>query len=164
MNRYFIFFLVSQLLSAPCYSQISQQKLEAAFIYKFISFITWPNPITEEFKVCVAGDDKLKDQLDQTFLGRSIKGVNTTVKTVYADSLDSDCSMLITGKAVSPNSINVSDNSLHISKNEALFTRSMILLKIVNDKVRFDINYKYSVEKKFKIHTKLIRIADTVLE
>lgn len=164
MYRTFIYVIAITLFPSLLFAQIAQEKLEAIFIYKFTSFITWPSPIGDEFKICVAGDEKLKDQLSRSLSGKTIKGSNAVVTATYHDNPDSDCNVLVTGSDSGPIDPERCGDCLHITKREDLFTKSIIMLKIVESKVRFDINFKYATKKQFKVHSKLLKIANHVLK
>ncbi|MCK5882136.1 MAG: YfiR family protein [Bacteriovoracaceae bacterium] len=149
----------STILSA----QVSQTKLESIFIHKFISFITWPSPIGDVFKICVSGDEKLRAELSHSFSYKKIKGASAVVVATYPDKPESDCTVLVTGADSGEFDPETCGECFHITKRKDLFSRCAILLKIEDSKVRFDINYKYATKKRFKVHSKLLKIANHVL-
>lgn len=158
-----IAFLLFLFVFSSSYAQLPREKLEAIFIFKFIPFITWPTNIVGDFNICVDGDDKLLKELSINLSGKKIRDEIINIRRSSREDKDQKCSIFITGaNSISTYSKNCKQ-CLYITKREDLFLHSMIHLKIVDNRINFDINYKYAKDRKFKISSKLLKIANRVL-
>jgi vacuolar-type H+-ATPase subunit F/Vma7 len=179
MNRTFAFKLY--LLAARCCLLIlcllsvaypdNKEQIQLGFIYNFTKFITWPNltATTNPLVICVVGSQALSSQMSLL----ENKKVNSRLIQVRLPSQvkqASDCNMLF---------VSESENS-HLEKilapiaTQPIVTVStipdfvqaggMIGLKIVNDRVRFDINSLATQKAGLSISSQLLSLADEVIQ
>src|SRR5437763_1148391 len=67
--------------TAQTVNEASEYEVKAAFLYKFASFIAWPEaPGTEPYCIAVLGDDPFGETLDEVVKGKSINGRPFVVK------------------------------------------------------------------------------------
>ena len=67
--------------------QVTKEELEAAYLYKFLYFVTWPrkkgpSPETDHISICVVGDDPFKDILSY-IEGRTVTTINKKVHIIH---------------------------------------------------------------------------------
>lgn len=129
-----------------------ERQVKAAYLYKFASYVDWPEAALPQpespFVIAVLGADELADELEQAVAGHSIKGHPVTVRKLrHADPVHG-AQMLFIGRQ----EIARLDELVATAKEQAILTvtdsedaharGSMVNFVVVDDKLRFEVALK----------------------
>jgi hypothetical protein len=131
---------------------VVERQLKAAYLYKFTSYIDWPEaalaPADRPILIGVMGADDLAAELEQFVAGRTAKGRPVAVRKLRRGDSLAGLHMLFIGRAESGrlNEIlaAVRDQPvLTITDSEEAYAHgSMINFVVVDDKLRFEVSLK----------------------
>jgi hypothetical protein len=155
----------------PAFSGIAGQpsteyRIKAAFLYNFTSFITWPEALAGEsgFTLCVFGDNPFGDLLDK-LAGKSVKDKQLVVTRLDSPALLYQCQLVF----ISEMSSDLLAPALELLHGLPVLTVSdmrgftelggIIEFRIIENKVRFDININAAESSGLKISSKLLSLA-----
>lgn len=149
----------------------TEYEVKAAFLFNFLKFVDWPRSaaLTPQIRVLIVGSDPFGSLLDQVVAGRTVRGLpivverrgqadgprNADLVFVGDQSQDGVRAVLawVTGYPV-----------LTVGEHEGfLRLGGAIRLKLVNRRVRFDVNVESAEAAGLKINPSLLQVADTVL-
>jgi hypothetical protein len=153
-------------------SQPGKYQVEAAFIYNFARFVDWPtqafNDASSPMIIGVFGKNVFGNDLEQTISGKVIRGHSLQFTECASLAEATHCQVLF---------ISASEKS-HLSKiisglgGASILTVSetdnfiaaggMINLRIIDQKVRFEINNSAAKTAGLTISSKLLSLATTV--
>lgn len=166
---------VTLLFCNPVFSKAddilaSEYRIKAAFLYNFSRFTSWPDEVTsqtDDFRLCVLGIDPFGEAID------ALSGKPVHNKTVSIHKLDSMatagyCHMVFVSVSESGRLDEVltqlqHESVLTISDIDSFTARGGIIqLKLVNGKIRFDINIDAARRAGLDISSKLLSLATIV--
>ncbi|HVW73739.1 MAG TPA: YfiR family protein [Rhizomicrobium sp.] len=138
--------------------------VKAAYLTKFIPFITWPNgalpqantPVT----ICVMGDDPFGGKLEQAAAGAKLGEHPVTVKKAAAPDAACQIAFLGTGADASLESwrgkpvVTVTDSGAR--------AHGVISFVLVDNHVRFDIDDALAAQDGLQVSSKLLSLAHIV--
>jgi len=166
LTIFFLFFLFFHSLS---FESINVEELEAVFIYKFLSFVYWPQK-KEDISLCIIDNTPLKDYLLE-FNGYPLQEKTIIVKDIKKSNLKKKieiCDVLILDNSIK----NIKD-ILSYSKERKILTISnnhdfikkggMLEIFIKNKKLRFKVNYSLAKSLGIRISSKVLSLAEEVL-
>jgi hypothetical protein len=172
LKRTFIFLtiLISVSIQAfpkESFGDIREDKVQAAFIYKFIQFIEWPSEIgkaSNKFKIGIYGDSNMKELL-QTFSGEKVNGRFLEIHPVDNLSDIKKCHILF----ISPSEASRLEEILETLNDSSVLTISrmkdfalkggMINFFVNEERVRFEINPEPAKNVGLKISSKLLKVS-----
>lgn len=148
-----IAFSLPLLLAAPAWpahGNLTQSRVEAAYLFKFASFITWPGEAftapDSPIVVGVHGDEALARELEAIAAGKRVHGRPLQVRQVMPDGPVAGLHMLFIG-AQSPGRagevLKAVDGQpvLTVSDDPAVHARgTMVNFVVVDQRVRFDVS------------------------
>lgn len=133
-------------------AEIIERQVKAAYLFKFGSYIEWPDgtfaSADSALKIGVIGADSLADELAQMAVGRTVNGRTVSVRKLRREDAITECNVLFIGR---------SDNGtlaeilavvrgrpvLTVTESaDAMALGSIINLVVVAGKVRFEIAQK----------------------
>ncbi|MDR3526435.1 MAG: YfiR family protein [Rhizomicrobium sp.] len=134
--------------------------VKAAYLTKFIPFITWPN--TASFSICVLGDDPFAGKLEQAASGTKLADHPIQVRHIAAP--DASCQILFLSDPSS------SDAALEALRGKPVLTvtdsglkeHGVISFVIADNHVRFDIDDAAAAQDGIAISSKLLGLAHSV--
>ncbi len=134
--------------------------VKAAYLTKFIPFITWPD--TASFSICVLGDDPFAGKLEQAANGTKLGDHPVHVRHVAAP--DASCQILFLSDAAS------ADAALEALRGKPVVTvtdsglkeHGVISFVIADNHVRFDIDDAAAAQSGLDISSKLLDLAHGV--
>jgi hypothetical protein len=149
----------------------AQRRIEAAYLYKFGSYITWgtdafPNP-DSPFIIGVAGDDGMADELAKLVSDRPLNGHVVEVRKLRGGQATAGIQLLFVA-AGTPQGQTLIDSArgdftVAITEGEDGLERGADMsFVLVNDRVRFDITLDTTHLKGVKISSQLLSVADKV--
>ena len=152
-------------------SLTAQRRIEAAYLYKFGAYITWP---AEAFSgpdspvvIGVAGDDDMADGLAALVAGRSVNGRPVAVRKVRPGQSVVGVHLLFvaTGTTQGDTLIDAVRDKPTVTVTEGsdgLDRGADITFVLVNDRVRFDIALDVAQRDGVKVGSQLLSVADKV--
>ncbi len=175
MKKIFIFLIILTSISfkvfpKESFGDIREDKIQAAFIYKFIQFIEWPSNIessSNKFIIGTFGRTNMQELL-QTFAGEKINERILEIRPI--DNLNDikQCHILY----ISPLETNNLDKILESLKDSSVLTISrmkdfankggMINFFINEERVRFEINPDSAQKAGLKISSKLLKVSKVI--
>ena len=163
------------LLSAPFSGRAAQTtpneyRLKAAFLYRFPQFVEWPSAAWRDssaVQICVVQPNPFGRDLEAIVRGESLNGRPFSVKEVAAPEALPGCHLLFVG-AGSP----AAGGMLEAARGAAILTvgeserfldeGGIIALRIVERRVRFDVNASAAQKAGLRISSQLLSLALTV--
>ena len=151
----------------------SEYRVKAAFLYKFGSYVEWPDrafprsdsPLT----IGVIGADALAEELEQIVSGRNVNGRPVQVRRLRAGESMAGLQVLFIGRADAGRLAEILSAAkgrsvLTVTESEdALQLGSVINFVVVDDKVRFDVALPPADLGSLKISSRLLAVARKVV-
>jgi hypothetical protein len=153
-------------------SHPTEFQVEAAYLYNFGKFVSWPAERTASglFEICVLGKDPFGEILDRTVSGESIDGKNISVRRISTTQQASSCSILF----VSPSEESHLGAVLEFAQRYSLLTVSSIKrfaerggdigLVVQQDRVRFEVNRSEAEKCHLVLSSELLKVAVKVID
>ena len=166
--------LLAVLLSASSAAAqaASEYEVKAAFLYNFTKFVEWPPEAfaarSSQLKVCILGSDPFGRSLESVIQGEEVQGrrlMLLRVNTLYDPGL---CHILFisrTERERIPSILaSVADAPvLTVSETDGFVDQGgTINFRILDGKVRFEINQGAAERAKLKVSSKLLSLATRV--
>jgi len=169
--------LLAGLASAgECFAQADAQaeyRVKAAFLYKFGSYIEWPEQAfaraDSPLVIGVLGADALADELAQIAGGHTVNGRPVTVRKLRRQDALAGVNILFVGRAESSRLADIlagvrGQPLLVVTEFEdARPHGAAINFVVVDDKVRFDVDLESADQSGIKISSRLLTVARKVL-
>lgn len=159
--------------SALTEEQLAEYKIKAAFLYKFGSYIEWPdNAFAAEdtpFTVGIIGAEELADSLEEIVANRTVGGRPVEVRKLdFADPLSGVQVLFIgqTGPEILASVLETTKQQpvLIVTETEdSLSLGSMINFVVADNKVRFDVALDSAQRSNLKISSRLLAVARKVV-
>lgn len=168
------------LVAAPAWgaadeaARVIQERVKAAFLYKFASYVEWPatafpnsdSPIV----IGVAGADRLSKELQEAVGGRQVAGRTLQVRRLGPETaVDDCCHILFVGagsrqertrellaSAKARPVLTVTDSKDHPAD-------SVINFLVMDNRVRFDISREAAERKGLQLRSQLLGVARQVV-
>lgn len=159
------------LFCMPAYSGFAGQpsteyRIKAAFLYNFTSFVTWPEEFAGRtgFTLCVFGDDPFGNLLDK-LAGKSVNNMKLVIRRLESLALLDQCQLVF----ISETSTDQLDAAIALLHGLPVLTVSdmhgftetggIIEFRVIENKVRFDINLDAAESAGLTISSKLLSLA-----
>jgi hypothetical protein len=143
-----------------------ENAIKAAFILKFIPFVSWPSsaPNTETFNVCTEGDDKVAELLPETAQGQSADGRRIAVKAIIAGAPVDDCRIVYVASdmAAGPILQQISAKPILTITQTSSGEHGIIELATLGNHVTFNIDVKLAAGDGITVSSKLLSLAHSV--
>ncbi len=150
----------------------SEYLLKAAFLYKFINFVDWPEELfkqSEYFNLCILGKNPFGDAIF-VFDERQVRNRTLKIKLIRSVSEVKDCRILY----ISPSRKKQIDRIIKkVSTAPVLtvadlkgFAKKGVIINLirVSNRIRFEINLAYARRAGLRISSKLLRLAVKVYD
>lgn len=148
-----------------------QQRIKAAFLYKFASYVQWPGNAFPEpaspIVIGVVGADPIAHELEQAVVGRSVGGRPLEIRRPARPEAAKDCChILFVGSGVEPERTaqwlaNAQGRPvLTVTETNAdLPAGSVINFLAVDERVRFDISRDAAERNNLQLRSQLLQVA-----
>ena len=123
---------------------VSEDELKAAFIFHFINFIEWDDN-QPAYYICVPENEALRAVVRGSLNGKAINS-----KKIIVVNRTNDCSILFSDQSPQVNT------TLTIGQ---LAKGAMLEFRIVEDKLKFAINFELIKKSKLKISSQMLKLA-----
>jgi len=164
--------LLSCLVSLAQSSRHSESQVEAAYLYNFGKFVTWPSDrvtTSEAFSICVLGKDPFGSVLDETVSGEQIDGKKVAILRITRVPEIRSCNILF----VSPSEekrlrlIFLEAERMHVLTVSDIphFAERGGTIGLVNesDRIRFEVNRTRAEECHLGLSSELLKVATKVI-
>jgi hypothetical protein len=148
-------------------------QVEAAYLYNFGKFVTWPPDRTtdaDQFRICVLGKDPFGSILDSTVAGERIGGREISVQRITQVQQAGACSILFVSASEQDRlrSVLETANRLHIltvSDLKHFAERGGVIGLIVQEeRVRFEVNRSAAEKCHLQLSSELLKVAFKVID
>lgn len=152
-----------------CHAQPTEYQIKAAFIYNFARFVDWPTQAfadaTSPMTIGLLGKNVFGDDLQQVINGKAIKGHPLQFKQFNSMPDATNCQVLFISSSEKSHFSRIlarlqGTSVLTVSETDGFIEGGgMINLKIVDQKVRFEINNDAAKKAGLTISSKLLSLA-----
>ncbi len=145
------------------------RQIEAAYLYKFASFVEWPPEAfarpDSSFTIGLAGSDALADELEASLAGRTMNGRKVAVRRLRRGEAPTDVQMLVVG---TPDARWARELYAAIKDRPVLTVAepgaepgadSMISFTVVDDRLRFEVALRPIKPSRLKISALMLSAA-----
>ena len=156
--------------SAAQASAPTQDDVEAAYLYNFAKFVTWPpTSHTNVLNVCLLGKDPFGVTLDQVIAGETIDGTHLAVVRLADEQAVQSCAILFIGES----------ESSHLDQDLAAVAKLPILtvsdlpgfmedggtiqFVLQENRVRFEVNLSAARKCGIVLSSQLLKVATRVV-
>lgn len=153
-------------------AEISQQQVEAAYLYKFGNYVTWPDTAfaapDSPIVIGVAGSDPVADDLTAMVTGRTIGSRPIVVKRIREGDALSGVHILFIGSPKATQSGGLFESSrgrpiLVVTEGkDGLVLGGAVSFVVIDDRVRFDVSLDAVEESGLKLSSQLLSVAHAV--
>jgi hypothetical protein len=163
----FVIAVLLVLAAWPCLAQsprASETEIEAAYLYNFGKFVTWPAQ-PEPFEICVLGKDPFGPVLDATVSGETIGTRRVVVSRIASAREAAGCQVLF----ISDQEEGHLKTILAAVKNVGVLTVSdmprfaerggMIEFLQREGRIRFEVNLEAAQQSKLMLSSELLKVA-----
>ena len=148
-----------------------EQRVKAAFLYRFTEFVTWPEAAQPRadapFVMAVAGSDSVADNLRVATTGRNVGGRPIEVRRIGPSEAIPPAQVVFIGGSEAARVRELvraaPRAALVVTEAEgALEQGSVINFVLVQDRVRFDISLDSAEKRGLRLSSRLLAVARTV--
>lgn len=153
-------------------AEISQQQVEAAYLYKFGNYVTWPDRAftapDSPIVIGVAGSDAVADDLAAMVAGRTINNRPVAVKRVHDGDSLAGVHILFIGVPKTAGSTALFGSSrgqpiLVVTEGkDGLNLGGAVSFVMVDDRVRFDVSLDAVLANGLKLSSLLLSVAHAI--
>ena len=153
-------------------AEVSQQQVEAAYLYKFGGYVTWPGDAfarpDSPIVIGIAGAEGLADDLDAMVAGHSIGGRAVTVRRIHDGESLAGVHILFIGGPRSVQAAGLFEASrgrpiLVVTEGaEGLSLGGAVSFVVVDERVRFDVSLGAVQQNGLKLGSPLLSVAHAV--
>jgi hypothetical protein len=169
--------LTAGCLALPCVglaadrAMPTEQEVKVAFLYHFARFVEWPAHGASsgtEFEVAVLASDEYWAVAKRTLAGKTAGALPLALRRISEPSAASKARILFVGAADANNLPEIlraidGNSVLTIGDSEGFAERGgMIGFRIVDNRVRFDINLEQATRSGLKISSEVLKLARLV--
>lgn len=149
----------------------SETRLKAAFVSKFPQFVEWPSEALESRRtvdICVATPDAYGVDLDQLVAGQSLNGRSLIVRRIARDAAVDGCQVLVfpstPADQLKPALARIARLPILTVGDDRHFVDEggMIGLRMVDGRVRFDVNITAARRAGLRLSSQLLQLAMSV--
>jgi len=145
----------------------TEYRVKAALLYNFARFVTWPDTPAGPFTLCILGADPLREHLD-ILQNKTVHERKLRIMHLTSLAMIDDCQLVYIGSSYTHKLHDV----LSLLKVHPVLTVSdiddfiasggIIGFRLIDNKVRFEINTDAAVNAGLSISSKLLTLATTV--
>ena len=149
----------------------AQRRIEAAYLYKFGAYITWPaeafTAADSPFVIGVAGDDDMADELTTLVAGRTLNGRPMLVRKIRAGQSIAGVRILFVaaGTEQGDTLIDAARDNTTVCVTEGangLERGADMSFEVINDRVRFDVSLDSTHFRGVTVSSQLLSVANKV--
>ena len=153
-------------------AEVSQQQVEAAYLYKFGGYVTWPDDAFAKpdspIVIGVAGAETLADDLSAMVTGHTIGNRTVEVRRIHDGGPLTGVHILFIGDGKSAEASSLFEAShgrpiLVVTEGaEGLSEGGTVSFVVVDERVRFDVSLDAAQQSGLKLSSLLLSVAHSV--
>lgn len=153
-------------------AEVSQQQVEAAYLYKFGGYITWPDNAfatpASPIVIGVAGSEPVADELSTMVAGHTIGTRPVEVRRIHDGGPLTGVHILFIGDGKSAEAGSLFEASrghpiLVVTEgDDGLAEGGAVSFVVVDDRVRFDVSLDAAEQNGLKLSSQLLSVAHAV--
>jgi hypothetical protein len=156
---------------APSPDRRLTNQLEATFVSKLPQFVEWPAPVLEgrsTIDVCVGPPDPFGSDLNELVAGEAVNGKPIVARQVRKEQEIDECQVLFlprrSGRGQRPLLRRASTRPILTVSDDPSFLDygGIILLRVVEGRIRFDVDVAAAQRVGLRISSQLLQLAATV--
>lgn len=164
--------LLACALSWAQASKPSESQVEAAYLYNFGKFVTWPSDraaTSEPFNICVLGKDPFGPLLDETVNGEQIDGKKVGISRISKIQEIRSCNIVFISSSEEKRlpTIVVEAQRMHVLTVSDMphFAERGGTIGLINhnDRIRFEVNRTRAEECHLGLSSELLKVAVRVI-
>jgi len=164
--------LIACALSFAQASKPSESQVEAAYLFNFGKFVTWPSDrvgTSETFSICVLGKDPFGAVLDETVSGEQINGKKVGILRISRIQEVRSCNILFVSSSEEKRLpvIAVEAQRMHVLTVSDMphFAERGGTIGLINhnDRIRFEVNRTRAEECHLGLSSELLKVAVKVI-
>jgi hypothetical protein len=142
--------------------EVTQEyRVKAGFLYNFVKYVEWPEPITGPLRICVAGQNPFGTVLADLVRNERVRGVALTADVIPGP--EPDCHVVFTPRTSNvPVYVRAAAGTPTLTVGETsdfIELGGMIKFTLEQGKVRFEINRSAAERVKLRISSRLLQLA-----
>jgi hypothetical protein len=156
-------------LSAASFAQVEEYPVKAAFLYNFAKFVDWPAPAFQgpgdPICICVLGQNPFGNSLERVVRGQVVDGRSIRIRLVPEVSPKTTCHILFVSAAERKRFQSAAASlrgvpTLTVGESRGFAADGGIVnFKLVDGKVRFEVNLDAAERAQIHISSKLLSLA-----
>lgn len=148
--------------SANAAPQSEEVELKAAFIYNFVLFTSWPQPL-RSLNICVLGQDSYTSALGK-YEGRKVMDAPVRVRQIHTADETRSCDVLFVSHAepeLAEQAYKACEGLpvLTVAESDMTDSSAMIVLVRDNNRVVFEISQNAATGARLALSSKLLKLA-----
>lgn len=164
----FAVFLLAATLFGQSPQRLTEDEVEAGFIYNFTKYTEWPllaDGDNARFHLCVAGDGGVVEQLDRAVNGKSVANRSIAVRHLDESADVTGCEVLYVGRIAR----RLEERLLSVLSGQPILTigsapgylrgAGMITFVVEGARVRFDINARMAAKVNIRFDSRMLALA-----
>lgn len=149
-------------LAQPAAQEIlPEYRVKAAFLYNFVKYVEWPEPIKGPIRICVAGQNPFGTVLDDVVRNERVHGLPLTAAVIPGP--EPDCHVVFTPRTSNVQAyIRAAANTPTLTVGETgnfIELGGMINFTLEQGRVRFEISRSAAERVKLRISSRLLQLA-----
>lgn len=167
-------YLVAAGVKVHAQEALLDYQVKAAMIYKFLGYSTWPDNRFEStqspYRIWVIGSDDIKNELMGIVVNRLIDGRPIEIYSAKTIDQIGDAHLVFVARKMEPVLPTLASRAresafIIVTENEAgLVNGSTINLRLIDDRIRFEISLLSAQENGIALSSRLLALAITVIE
>jgi hypothetical protein len=162
----------SESVAGQIADSASEQSIKAAYLYKFASYVDWPDGVLDDpstpLTIAVMGADALADELAVMTGDRTVNGRSISVRRLQAEEALDGVHILFVGAkgtgtlaALTPVAHAIS--ALVVTESgDALELGSVINFRPVDQRIRFEVSLDSADKSRLRLSSRLLAVAEHV--
>lgn len=167
--------LVPLLGQHPLYSQaVSEYEVKAAYLFNFVKFVEWPSGTFSNdsvpIRMCILNDVPFGLQLTETVKNKTVKSRPIVVVPVKTGEESRACQVLFVSSARSRQTSRLiavlqGTSTLTVGETRDFLKEGGIINFVLRkNQVHFEVNHKAAMQAGLRISSKLLSLANQVIE
>ncbi|MCW5656471.1 MAG: YfiR family protein [Burkholderiaceae bacterium] len=149
----------------PALAQTAQEHaVKAAFLFRFLSFIEWPQPSSGPIVVGFVGAEAVAGELERVVPGRNVEGRDVSVRRLLPGESPNGVHLVMVGREQSDRIAALARQGVLVvgESGSALDRGAAINFLIADGRVRFEVSLPAAERAKVRIGARMLAVAQHV--
>ena len=155
------------MASSACAQTVDEYQVKAAFLFNFAKFVEWPphsfaSP-SDPIAICILGPNPFGHVLEDVVRGKTVDGHDFVVRQITKMNQANGCQILFIAGARKQLAEQPPPGMLIVGESEKFAQSGGIIgFRLESGKVRLEINIDAAEQRKLRISSKLLSLAEIV--